>query len=56
MALVLISGAGLMIRSFREMVNTGIGFKTDRLIAVDIDLPEKSYPDCRKPVEVPSAS
>jgi putative ABC transport system permease protein len=44
MALVLISGAGLMIRSFREMVNTGIGFKTDRLIAVDIDLPEKSYP------------
>jgi putative ABC transport system permease protein len=44
MALVLISGAGLMIRSFRAMVETGIGFKTDRLIAVDVDLPETRYP------------
>ena len=44
MALVLVSGAGLMIRSFRQMVDTGIGFKTDRLIAVDIDLPERTYP------------
>jgi putative ABC transport system permease protein len=44
LALVLISGAGLMIQSFRQMVDTGIGFKTDHLIAVDIDLPEKGYP------------
>ena len=44
MALILVSGAGLMIRSFRQMVDTGIGFKTDHLIAVDIDLPEKTYP------------
>ncbi len=44
MALVLVSGAGLMIRSFRAMVDTGIGFNTERLIAVDIDLPERSYP------------
>ena len=44
MAVVLVSGAGLMIRSLREMMNTGIGFKTDRLIAADIDLPEKTYP------------
>ncbi len=43
MALVLVSGAGLMIRSLREMVDTGIGFRIDRLIAADIDLPEKTY-------------
>lgn len=43
LAFVLVSGAGLMIRSFREMVNTGVGFQTDRLIALDLDLPEKSY-------------
>jgi putative ABC transport system permease protein len=45
MALVLVTGAGLMIRSFREMIATGIGFETARLTAVDIDLPEKRYPD-----------
>ena len=45
MALVLITGAGLMIRSFREMIATGVGFETARLTAVDIDLPEKRYPD-----------
>ena len=44
LALVLVSGAGLMIRSFRQMVDTGIGFNTNRLIAVDIDLPERTYP------------
>jgi putative ABC transport system permease protein len=45
LALILVSGAGLMIRSFRELVDTGIGFKTDRLTTVDIDLPETRYPD-----------
>ena len=45
MALVLVTGAGLMIRSFREMIATGVGFETARLTAVDIDLPEKRYDD-----------
>lgn len=43
LAMILVSGAGLMIRSFREMVSTGIGFRTERLISMDIDLPEKRY-------------
>jgi hypothetical protein len=42
--LILVSSAGLMIRSFRHLVDTGIGFKTDRLTTVDIDLPETRYP------------
>jgi putative ABC transport system permease protein len=45
MALVLVVGAGLMIRSFRELISTGIGFETAHLTAADIDLPEKRYPD-----------
>src|SRR5262249_44013768 len=40
-----VSGAGLMIRSFHELVTTGIGFKTANLTGADIDLPEKRYPD-----------
>ncbi|HEU0121322.1 MAG TPA: ABC transporter permease [Bryobacteraceae bacterium] len=44
LAVVLVSGAGLMIRSFRELVNTGIGFPTEKLVALDVDLPEKRYP------------
>jgi putative ABC transport system permease protein len=34
-----------MIRSFRELVATGIGFPTEHLITADIDLPARSYPD-----------
>jgi putative ABC transport system permease protein len=45
MALVLVTGAGLMIRSFHEIVSTGVGFETAHLTAADIDLPEKRYPD-----------
>jgi len=45
MALVLVAGAGLMIRSFRELILTGVGFETAHLTATDIDLPEKRYPD-----------
>jgi Acidobacterial duplicated orphan permease len=45
MALVLVAGAGLMIRSFHELVATGVGFETAHLTAADIDLPDKRYPD-----------
>lgn len=45
MALVLLCGAGLMIRSFHKLIDTGIGFKTEQLIGVDIDLPETRYPN-----------
>jgi putative ABC transport system permease protein len=45
LALMLVAGAGLMLRSFNELVSTGIGFGTSRLGAVDIDLPNTRYPD-----------
>jgi putative ABC transport system permease protein len=45
LALVLVTGAGLMIRSFREVLATGIGFETAPITSADIDLPAKSYPD-----------
>ena len=45
LALMLVTGAGLMIRSFREVLATGIGFDPTRLTTADLDLPEKSYPD-----------
>ncbi|MCC6364609.1 MAG: ABC transporter permease [Bryobacterales bacterium] len=45
LALVLVTGASLMIRSFRNLVATGIGFQTAHLEVADVELPEKSYPD-----------
>jgi len=42
---MLLAGAGLMARSFREMITTGIGFQTAHLHTVDISLPEKRYTD-----------
>jgi len=45
LALMLVSGAGLMIRSFRELTATGIGFDTAGIATADIDLPARPYPD-----------
>ncbi|MBZ5583203.1 MAG: FtsX-like permease family protein [Acidobacteriia bacterium] len=41
----LVTGAGLMIRSFRELIATGVGFDTAGITTADIDLPARSYPD-----------
>ena len=43
LALVLVTGAGLMLRSFRALLDQGVGFPVDRLTTVDIDLPASSY-------------
>jgi putative ABC transport system permease protein len=45
LALVLLTGASLMIRSFQNLVATGIGFETTHLEVADVNLPEKTYPD-----------
>jgi putative ABC transport system permease protein len=45
LALVLLTGASLMIRSFQNLVETGIGFQTAHLEVADVGLPEKRYPD-----------
>ncbi|HLJ46009.1 MAG TPA: ABC transporter permease [Bryobacteraceae bacterium] len=45
LALVLLTGASLMIRSFQKMLATGIGFQTAHLVIADVELPAKRYPD-----------
>src|SRR5205814_2694929 len=45
LALILLISTGLMIRSLQQIVSLGVGFDTTRLIAFDVDLPEKRYPD-----------
>jgi len=39
----MLSCAGLMLRSFQQLVRTGVGFETSRLLTVDVSLPEKRY-------------
>jgi len=43
LALVLLVGAGLMIRSFRAILAVGFGFDTGRLTYADIELPADRY-------------
>ncbi len=45
LALMLLVGAGLMIRSFHALLAVGLGFQTDRVTIADIDLPPARYSD-----------
>jgi len=45
LALMLLAGAGLMIRSFRELVATGVGFRTEHLVTAQVDLPARDFAD-----------
>jgi predicted permease len=44
-ALAIIVSAGLMVQSGIRMVNTPGGFDADRLLTLDVSLPERKYPD-----------
>jgi putative ABC transport system permease protein len=44
LALVLLSGAGLMIRSFVKLISVDPGFSAERVLAVPISLPGARYP------------
>jgi putative ABC transport system permease protein len=44
LALVLVIGAGLLIRSFVRLSSVDPGFRTSRVVATDIVLPETRYP------------
>lgn len=44
-ALVLLVGAGLTIRSFQEMMRVDPGFRPDSVLAAQIYLPQAKYPD-----------
>jgi predicted permease len=43
LAMVLLVGSGLMIRSFIKLVNVNPGFDADHLISFDVTTPEKQY-------------
>jgi predicted permease len=45
LAVVLLCGAGLMIRTFVKLVQTGLGFRTEHLEVARLNLPETRYPD-----------
>jgi putative ABC transport system permease protein len=44
MAVVLIAGAGLMIRSFQEVRKVDLGFDAAGTLAIQVSLPEADYP------------
>lgn len=45
MAIVLISGTGLMVRSFLQVQRLDLGFHQDELLTVEVTLPESDYRD-----------
>ncbi|NIP59186.1 MAG: FtsX-like permease family protein, partial [Gemmatimonadetes bacterium] len=44
LAIVLVAGAGLMLRSLGEVQERDLGFDVDRLLTVTVQLPENEYP------------
>jgi putative ABC transport system permease protein len=42
-AVILLAGAGLMLRSFYQLVSEGVGFNTGHLVTFDISLPQQRY-------------
>jgi putative ABC transport system permease protein len=45
LSLVLLVGAGLLLRSFSTVMGVNLGFQTDHVIAMNINLPQMHYPD-----------
>ncbi len=48
LSVMLLIGAGLMLKSFRQLTRVDIGFSPERLVAAELDLPESKYPHGRQ--------
>lgn len=45
LTLVMLVGAGLMIRSFQKLTQVDVGFRTDHLLTLEYRLPQNKYPE-----------
>ena len=45
LTLVLLIGAGLMIKSFANLLQSDLGFQAQNVLTFEVDLPNKNYPD-----------
>jgi putative ABC transport system permease protein len=45
LTLVLLIGAGLMIKSFASLLRTDLGFQAENVLTFELDLPNQDYPD-----------
>jgi putative ABC transport system permease protein len=51
LSLILLVGAGLLLRSFSTLMGVDLGFQPDHVIAMNISLPQLRYPDATARVQ-----
>ncbi len=47
LSLILLVGAGLLLRSFSTLMGVDLGFQPDHVIAMSVNLPQLRYPDAK---------